>query len=194
MDESAQNNDKHFLENTWDLVVDNRSNSSVVHRNIFCFRQMYVYEILLPAQGIQYSRLHAQSLHMCRTLWDTMDCGPPGSSVHGILLARILQRVAMSSSRGSSWPRDWTRVPCVFCTAGIFFTHWAIWEAHIRSGDRIKWHSDIFKYLNSLKKCKRSFTDFLNWELGAEMCQWTMSLLFSVASLLTWLFKGWEVV
>ena len=40
---------------------------------------------------------------------DPMDCSRPGSSVHGILHARILERVAMPSSRGSSQPRDWTQ-------------------------------------------------------------------------------------
>ena len=44
------------------------------------------------------------------TLCDPMDCSPPGSSVHGILQARILERVTMPSSRGSSQPRDWTMV------------------------------------------------------------------------------------
>ena len=39
-----------------------------------------------------------------------MDCSPPGSSIHGILQARILQWVAISFSRGSSQPRDWTQV------------------------------------------------------------------------------------
>ena len=43
----------------------------------------------------------------------TMDCNSPGSSVHGILQARILQWVIMPSSRGSSQPRDWTSVSCV---------------------------------------------------------------------------------
>ena len=42
-----------------------------------------------------------------------MDCSPPGSSVHRILLARILDCIAMLSSRGSSWPRAWTRVSYV---------------------------------------------------------------------------------
>ena len=46
----------------------------------------------------------------CLTLCDPVDCSPPGSSVHGILQARILEWVAISSSRGSSWPRDWTLV------------------------------------------------------------------------------------
>ena len=44
----------------------------------------------------------------CLTLWDPMDCSLPGSSVHGILQARILEWVAISSSRGCSWLRDWT--------------------------------------------------------------------------------------
>ena len=49
-------------------------------------------------------------LQLCLTLCDPMDCGSPGSSVHGILQARILEWVAMPSSRGSSWPWNWTHV------------------------------------------------------------------------------------
>ena len=49
---------------------------------------------------------------LCLTLCDPVDCSPPGSSVHGILQARILEWVAISFSRGSSRPRDQT---CVFC-------------------------------------------------------------------------------
>ena len=56
---------------------------------------------------------------LCPTLCDPMDCSPPGSSVHGILQSRILEWVAMPSSRGSSQPRDWTQVSCI---AGKFFT------------------------------------------------------------------------
>ena len=43
---------------------------------------------------------------LCPTLRDPMGCSPPGSSVHGILQVRILEWVAMTSSRGSSQPRD----------------------------------------------------------------------------------------
>ena len=55
----------------------------------------------------------------CLTLCDPMDCSPPGSSVHGILQARILEWVAFPFSRGSSQPRDETQVSCI---AGGFFT------------------------------------------------------------------------
>ena len=61
--------------------------------------------------------VHAQSLQLCPTLSDPMDCSPPGSSVHGISQARKLEWVARPFSRGSSLPRDWTRISC---TAGIF--------------------------------------------------------------------------
>ena len=47
----------------------------------------------------------------CPTLCDPTDCSPPGSSVHGIFQAWTLEWVAISFSRGSSWPRDWTRSP-----------------------------------------------------------------------------------
>ena len=55
-----------------------------------------------------------------------MDCSPPGSSVHGILRARMLEWVPMPSSRGSSQPRDRAEVSCI---AGRFFTVWATREA-----------------------------------------------------------------
>ena len=55
----------------------------------------------------------------CPTLRDPMDCSPPGSSVHGILQARILEWVAMHCSRGSSRPRDRTHVSAL---AGRLFT------------------------------------------------------------------------
>ena len=56
------------------------------------------------------ARMCAKSLQSCPTLCNPVDCSPPGSSVHEILQARILERVAMPSSRRSSWPRDWTCV------------------------------------------------------------------------------------
>ena len=53
---------------------------------------------------------------------------PMDYTVHGILQARILERVAISLSRGSSQPRDWTQVSCI---AGGFFTSWATREAQV---------------------------------------------------------------
>ena len=49
----------------------------------------------------------------CLALCDPTNCSPPGSSIHGILQARVLEWVAISFSRGSSQPRDQTRISCV---------------------------------------------------------------------------------
>ena len=64
--------------------------------------------------------------HSCPTLCDSMDCSPPGSSVHRTLQERVLERVAISSSRGSSQPKDLTRVSCVSCIGKRILSHWAI--------------------------------------------------------------------
>ena len=61
----------------------------------------------------------AKSLQLCLTLSDPMGCSLPGSSVHGILQAWILEWVVMPSSRGSSHPRDRIWVSCI---VGVFFT------------------------------------------------------------------------
>ena len=63
--------------------------------------------------------MHAKSLQSYLTLCNPMDCSPPGSSVHGVSQARILEWVAISSSRGSSRPRDGTQVSRI---AGRLFT------------------------------------------------------------------------
>ena len=54
-----------------------------------------------------------------------MDCSPPGSFVHGILQARILEWIVMPSSRGSSRPSDGTQASRI---AGVFFTIWVTRE------------------------------------------------------------------
>ena len=65
----------------------------------------------------------------CPALCDPMDCSPPDSSVHGIFQARILEWVAISFSRGSSWTRDRTCVSCVPCIGRWIIYHSAPWEA-----------------------------------------------------------------
>ena len=57
--------------------------------------------------------VHARLFQSCLTLCYFMDCSLPGSSVHGILQARIQEWVTMPSSRGSFWPRDRTCVSCL---------------------------------------------------------------------------------
>ena len=63
------------------------------------------------------NQLCAQS---CPTLYNTMDCSSPGSSVHGILQTRMPEWIAISYSRGSSQPGDWTHISCISCLDNRF--------------------------------------------------------------------------
>ena len=79
--------------------------------------------------------MHAQSLQsvqLCAILWTLAYQASLSMRffIHGILQTRILERSAMPSSRGYSWPRVGTHISSVSCIAGRFFTHWATWEAH----------------------------------------------------------------
>ena len=67
----------------------------------------------------------------CPTLCNSMDCRPPGSSVHGIVQARILEWVAMPFSRGSSGPRDQTPGSCISCTDRQTLYHCTTWETQL---------------------------------------------------------------
>ena len=81
---------------------------------------------LRPCSGIQETSCCRLVTKLCLTLCKPMDCCLPGSSVHGISQARILEWVAISFSRGSSWPRNWT---CVSLTGRQIFYHWSTREA-----------------------------------------------------------------
>ena len=95
----------------------------------------------------------AKSLQSCPAFCNSMDCSPPGSSVHEIFQAVILEWVAISSSRVSSRFRDQT---CVSCLGRHILYHWAIWEAHMtlcvcqNSGNCTirRMHWSVCEYLN----------------------------------------------
>ena len=67
---------------------------------------------------------------LCPTLCNPMDCSPPGSSTHGFSQAWILEWVAISYSRESSWPKDWTHISCVSWIGRWVLYLSATWEAH----------------------------------------------------------------
>ena len=64
-------------------------------------------------------------------LWSPMDCSPPGSSVHGVSQARILEWVAIFYSRGSSQPRDPSHVSCISCIGRWDLHHWNTRKSHL---------------------------------------------------------------
>ena len=94
------------------MYPENKQNPKQVVKSLH-----YVENYLSPK-----NRVVAQSRP---SLCDPMDCSLPGCSIHGILQARVLVWVAISFSRGSSWPRDQTRISCI---AGRRFTLWAPME------------------------------------------------------------------
>ena len=77
----------------------------------------------MPVQKICSMLLLVES---CPTLCDPTDCSPPGSSVHGISQARVIEWVAISFSRGSSQPRDGT---CISCIDRRILYYWSTSEA-----------------------------------------------------------------
>ena len=101
------------------------------------------------------------SIIICLTLCDPMDCSLPGSFVHGIFQAIVLEWIAISFSRGSSQPRAWTWVSCIVDRC---FTVWAtrevlwMWELDYKENWVLKnwcfWTVMLEKTLESPLDCK----------------------------------------
>ena len=87
--------------------------------------QLGVKTVLLPFGSLNPVQPTKNTVQSCPTLCDPVDCSLMGSFVHGILWTRLLEWAAISSSRGSPWPRAWTQVSC---KAGKFFTLWTTRE------------------------------------------------------------------
>ena len=96
----------------------------------------------------------AQSLSRVQLFCDPMDYRLPGSSVPGILQARMLEWVAMPSSRGSSPPRDGTHVSCVSCIADGFLTAEPPVKPGFRAGSRnVEMSYSGFSSSPSMRQC-----------------------------------------
>ena len=95
--------------------------------------ELLLYNVVLVSAIQQNESSIRVCVCVCAVMSDSaipsIDCSPPGSSVHGMSQARILECAAISSYRGSSWSRDWTRVSCVSCTGKRILYHCAAWRA-----------------------------------------------------------------
>ena len=111
-----------------------------------------------------YVRSVAQS---CLTLCDRKDCSPPGSSVHGMLQARVLEWADISSSRGSSRLGDWAHVSCLL--------HLLLWQVgslllcHLGSPLFMLHRSYLFFFnflvVLGLHRCVQTFSSCVEWWL-----------------------------
>ena len=102
-----------------------------------------------------------------------MDRSPPDSSVHGILQARILERVAISSSRGSSQPRDQTCISHISCIAGRFFPIWVKRVKQLQKRFSWPWAPSMFKCLNALLYSSAGFPGIWCSVLGVPLFKGT---------------------
>ena len=116
-------------------------------------------------------------------LYDAMDCSLPGSSVHGIFQARILDWVAISFSRVSFKPRNETLNSCVYWIGRQIICHWTTWEAR---GQNIKY--DKITILNDVTEKKTHLVTFIKVEYFCPHWRTKYFLVHKIFCLCT---KGW---
>ena len=112
--------------------------------------------------------MHAKLLHLCPILCDSMDCSLPDSSVHGILQTRILEWVAMPSSRGSSWPRGRTHVLCLL---------------HLQASSVSSRTSLVAQTVKRLSTIRETWVQSLGWEdlLEKEMAIHSSTIAWKIS-------------
>ena len=141
---SAHTGSKMFVEWWMSLSMCVNTNMFVFGLNLLLccleflhlFHKSYYFFLIQFSSGVGINVIlalcmRAKLLQSCPILCDSLDYGPQGSSVHGILQARTMKWVAMSPSRGSSQLSNWTHIFCLMspALAGGFFTTSATWEA-----------------------------------------------------------------
>ena len=130
---------------------------------------------------------------MSDSLWPH-DCSPPGSSVHGILQARILEWVAMPSSRGSSQPRSPTHASCSSSIAGGFFTAEPLVWPKINI-----WYYICFKctteWFHIFKHCEMNCYDKFGYHVSPQRFLTRLLTIFPVCTFRSHdLFYNWKFV
>ena len=123
-----------------------------------------------------------------------MSCSPPASSVRGIFQARIPEWVAISFSRGPSWPRDWTCSSCVSCIGRQILYHWATREDPVEQ-KKIIYQGDMLLRLTVYKNTDGGQQSLLPLPPGGghsptksvPRCWW----MFTITHALTWRGVQW---
>ena len=91
--------------------------SNIIQNLVWASKVSHVHNLKFSSKHVEKMRKKKKVKLLvaepCPALCNRLDCGPPGSYIHGILQVTILEWVAISFSRGSSWPRDQTLIPCI---------------------------------------------------------------------------------
>ena len=129
----------------------------------------------------------SQVIQSCPT--PHVDCSLPGSSIHGILQARILEWVTISFSRGSSQPRDWTRVSHI---GGRCFNRWATRQAHLWFRSL---HFQVVYYVvidNWYRHTLVAIKKKMEWLTTAQICYLTLFCRLEIQHESHGLKSGWR--
>ena len=129
--------------------------------NLYCVNYMYM-DVTCSGMCICSLKVKVLVAQLCPTFFDRMDSSLPGSSVHGIFQATVLECVAISCSRVYSWPRDWTVVSCI---TGGFFTISVTREAHSWNKGLKQFILGWLKTLASLPHCSEANHQYYGWFL-----------------------------
>ena len=138
---------------------------------------------------ILYIYIYPQS---CLTLCNPMDYSSPGSGVHVILQERIMEWAAVSFSRESSQPRDWTWISCI---AGRCFTVWATREAHYTCINlkRVKEESEkVGLKLNIQKTMIMASSPITSWQIDGEIVETVADYFSRLQNHCRWWLQPWN--
>ena len=140
--------------NSWPIVSIIKFNHVLENNSIFSYKTNPECKIILYISNVCVCVLTQSCLPLC----NPMDYSPPGSSVQGILQARILEWVATPFSKGSSQLKDQTRVSC---TSGRFFT---VYQNHLGPSFIHIWASLVAQLVKNLPAMWETWVRSLCWE------------------------------
>ena len=115
----------------WNMPCSEAFLGCELHLTLLSWFPLSTFKKIMTSLSLKHRKTISEVLvaQSCPVLCDPMDCGPPGFSVHGISQAKTLRCFAISSPRGTSWPRDQTFDPCISRIGRWILYQWVTREA-----------------------------------------------------------------